>query len=420
MGNVLTAAKRRSMTIRKDSEYSMIASSFIHWERGNLYSTVISGGRIEDRTAVELSLIRMARQTRDKRERPVPVIVLEQGNPVLEQKICREGGNARLDGESVSIDPLTGLTDREIAGRLYAVAKVLDPNCDSGLRGRLRIGCELLRKTNRMPGIRTLSELPWDRLNLYIDQMVDDEVLEQDEALAFIARLGQLTGDMEQVEDLLDQLREEYDTIAGEEVPTVSLEQLISGNGVACLRLLSGMRALPELVALSLMKSTLLGKQFLLVADSVTIPSENCSLRELLCTHSSEYALVMSYDDMPSKLGESFSSLVSGSTNIILFSHQSGTSTEAWANFIGKSYQIKESDSYAESYAQTQMINRQISKSHSREEELRFTIAAETIQHLPYGEAIVQSGEPGAGLWFIDFPRLFSLQQNKTLQLRGR
>lgn len=418
--DLMMVARQKAMTIRTDKEYSALASSFIHWARGNLYNTVISGGRLDDRTAVELSLIRMARQTKTKGERPVPVIILEQGNRVMEQKFCREGCNARLSNGNACIEPLAGLSDREIAGRLYTVAKTLDSNCSSGLRGLLRIGCELLRKQNKTPGIMTLSQLPWNRLGAYIDRMVENDELEQEEAMVILGELGQLSGDTGQADDLLDQLSREYSTMRAENVPVVSLEQIIAGDGVACLRLVSGMRAMRELIALSLQKATLQAKQFLLVADSVAIPTGESYLRELLCAHSSEYALVMSYEDMPARLSDSFAGLISGDTNIVLFAHQSGNSTEAWANFIGKSYQIKESSSYSESRAQTQLLDRQISKSRSREEELRYRIACEQIQSLPVGQAIVQSGEPGAGLWFVDFPRLFTLQQNKALQLRGR
>ena len=104
----------------------------------------------------------------------------------------------------------------------------------------------------------------------------------------------------------------------------------------------------------------------------------------------------------------------------MLFSHQSGTSTEAWANFIGKSYQIKESSSYSESHERTKLLDRQITRSRSKEEELRYRITSEQIQTLRGGEAIVQAGEPGAGLWFVDYPKLYLLQQKKALQLRER
>lgn len=414
------SAKRRSITIRKDEEYSMLASSFVHWEKCNLYHTVISGGRQSDRTAAELSLIRMARHTREKGEHPVPVIILEQGNRVLEQTFCKEGRNARLASGGVCVDPLSGLSDREIAGRLFEAARRIDGACDSGLRSLLRIGCELLRLQGRTPGIMELSRLPWNRLSACIDRMVEKDGLEQEEAMTILAELGQLSADTGQADELLARLAQEYETMAAPEAPTVGLEEVIRGSGIACLSLKTGMRAMRELLAVCLQRASLQGRQFLLIVDSVAFPGADSGLRELLCSRSTEFSVVMSYDDMPAQMGESFSTLVSGDTNIILFSHQSGKSTEAWADFIGKSYQLKESTTYSQSRGQMKLFDRQITKGRSREEELRYRVAGEQIQDLPAGQAIVQSGEPGADLWLVDYSRLYELQRRNVLQLRER
>ena len=413
------ARKRASMTIRTDRDYGLVASGFIHWEKHNLYHSMISGGSQGDRTRAVLSLIRMARRAENGGQ-PLPVIILEQGNEILERFFCTDGSNAVIRRKAYRVDPLCGRTDLEIAKRLYDVACLLDKNCGSGLRSLLRIGCELLRLQNERPGIAALSRLPWTRLRGYIDRMVERDELEAEAALEIQGELSGISVDPGAAAELLEELNREYGIMAPGGAPEVGFEDVLDNDGIACIRLRTGMRAMRELMAVSLREASLCARQFVLIADSVTLPDGESRMKELLYTRSTEFSVIMSYDDLPAKLDSDFLSLVTGDTNVIAFSHQSGPSAEAWADFIGKSYQMKTGSSSAVSRSLMRPLDRQITRGQTREEELRHVVAGDQIQHLKAGEALIQAGKPGSALWISDYRRLFELQKNHQLLLQER
>ena len=59
--NGLTPRKRKSMTITRTDEYGAVAGDFFRQEQPALYNTIVSGGRQSDRSAVEMSMIELAR-----------------------------------------------------------------------------------------------------------------------------------------------------------------------------------------------------------------------------------------------------------------------------------------------------------------------------------------------------------------------
>ena len=408
------------MTITRTDEYGAVAGDFFRQEQPVLYNTIVSGGRQSDRSAVEMSMIELARTAAKQNRQQMPVVIIHCGNPHLKQRYCREGKNIRLPEVGYTqFEPLEGLTDQEIAGRLYAAASQNSTVLGAGFRDAVIKGCELLHLQGEKPGILTLSALPWGRLPVYVEQLLKQGRVEREEAMLLLAELGELSAELRQAAAFLQQLREEYEPLAVQGAPAAGLDTVIRKNGIACIELASGMTAMRELVFYTLKRLTLQRKRFLLVADAFPIPQDKSYVRDVLCSGSEDYSVVMAYADMPAALRDSFNSFAGGNTNVILFAHQSGASAEIWADYIGKRYQLVENTSASDSRSKTDFLSGQVTRSRNREEQLRHVIPAEEIQHLGRGEALVQAGDSGSGVWFVDFPKMEQLVQSKTLRLPG-
>lgn len=409
-----------SMAIREEREYGMLASSFVNWEQCNLYNTVISGGRMADRGYVELSLMRMARQAGGGRD-PMPVFAIYQNNPVLEDNLNSIRGNVRLPGHCWGrLEPFAGMHDSEIADRLYSAAGKIDGSATTKLRELFLIGCDLLRLKNIRPGIKELGALEWRNLHEEINRLVSDKAIDSREAMRLLAKLDELKNELMQADYFMYRLLKDYGGAIPADTEPVSFEDVLERNAIAGISLSAGMECLRELYFLCLIELMRRGKKFLLVIDSLAIPQEGSYMRQLLNEKSSSCAVVLSYDDVPALLRKDFESFVPSGTNILLFSHQSGASAEVWANYLGKSYEMIESETYTESRERFSVFDKQISRGRSRQQELRHKIPTSDIQEMPAGVALVQPGTPASDCWYVDYPVLYKLQNEKRLFLTGR
>lgn len=403
----------RDMRISTADKYGRYMNLLWHPGQGNIFKTIISGGDVDGRNRVLISLIKMAwGQGNGSGALPMPMIILHVNNGQLHQTLCRGVENAVIRGEgSFPMDPLVGIDKPgDAASILYNACNAASPNGKPAarLREAFKIGAELIFMQGGRLSISALHELPWSSVSDYIEQLADRGQLSQEEAMHLISRAGNVQDELYTAEDYIHELNGQF-TFDGRDERTIGLLETINRSGRVCVNLRSNSNSAIRELFSELIKSKIAGsgRQFLLILDSVNI-KEGDSLWNLTTGDCCGYSCILTGSDIPGMMGDNFRAFAAGSTNVIAFSHPSGTSSNALADHIGKTYQIKVTHSDGTSRETTKIIGSQRTHTTTADEELRHIIPSSFIQTLPCGAAVTVAAG-GSGIpYIVDFMTVFN------------
>ena len=377
---------KREKQLQADSALRLM-DDFIDAENGTMRSTVISGGSVSMRSTVALALLRRQMQL------GMPVFVLHRGNSRFIQTLCKDGRNAFIPNgrQFLNFDPLTRIQSETVVSILSEIAETR-LGCGKKLRSVLKLGLELIAAEGKRCSLKTLCDFRWEDMAEYV-QMSD--VID---AMYYINRIGAVSESLADAQALFDALQEECLPRAYGEREAIGLGDAVRLNACVCIDIMSDSNLMfMELyfTALKRMKAT--GRSFMVIVDSLGMPEDKkSSIRELLLSDDSRVPTVCVSADtttMPGLTSEDFARLVGGETNVVVFSHQSGSSADKWSEYFGEYYHVKRDESIGYSKDNLSILRKTNTRSVTIGEERRRRILPEQVTNLPPGCAIISPGK---------------------------
>ena len=400
----LELRKKKQMTLTKPNDCAAMCRGFFDFEQGRVYDTIISGGRLSDRTAMELSLLQDLRILTAKGGRPEPAILLHQHNGYLSQALCREGNSVTLPGQRrCSLSLLQGIQDCDLAAVLFYTARNRFGS-STALLELLRIGIELLRLGRQPITLQSLHALPWHSLQREVERLAAAGILEGEEMLEMMGRADASRTERDSASLLFEELSLDQGMV--QPAPnSCGLQQALDCGGIVCLDLPSNQqKTLKELYFQLFRLFARQQRRFLLVLDGVSFWEDGSEMRQMLLDKDTAFSWIVSGPDIASVLGQDLHSFLGG-VNVVLFAHGSGNSATAWADFFGQTYQLKVSTSSSRSHDEMRFLGSQSTRGETRDMERRYRILPEAIQSLAAGEALVQAASPSSVPWYVDIHR---------------
>lgn len=386
-------------------------SDFLDSESSMLRHTLISGGTQRDRSAIEYYLMQLSRKTAALRGEHLPVIVLHMNNPRFIQRNQNEGTVDAFPPQSAL--SFAGMNDREIvevlSGTLSAQSK---DSAYPSARELLTVGIELLRLSGKEVSLFELAQLPWTELRAYVDELRRSGRLNQEEVFSYNSRINSAAEVSYSVEELFDRLKMEGAVRKENNGDGVFLA--VKRGGVCFINLVSGERCWEKAAVLQQIRLVALrGIRFLMVLDSTPV-STGDDVMESLLINNTHFSWIIASEDIPAKYNAFFERLTGGNNNVVLFSHASGKSAQAWSDYLGQAYAIKKTVTSGQSRENLSLFKGQVSKSETQEMERRYRIPPEWIQELNMGETLISAGQALTCPAILDFASFFNVLMNQT------
>lgn len=395
------------MTLTRERDCAAMCRGLYDFEQGRIYETIVSGGRLSDRTAMELSLMRDLRGLTGQGRRPEPAILLHQHNGYLIQALCRDGNTVSLPGRvRCGLDLLRGMDDRDTAAVLFYTARARFGST-TPLLELLRLGIALLRAGGRGVTLQALHALPWHDLRREVERLYAEGSLEQEDMLDMLGRVDASRAERESAALLFEELVLD---LGPQETPAnaCGLQQAMEAGGIVCLDLPSNQqKTLKELYFQLFRLFARQRRRFLLVLDGISPEGESGEMKQMLLDKDAAFSWILSGPDVAAMLGEDLKRFL-GAVNVVLFAHGSGNSATAWADYFGQTYQMKIATSKSHSRDDLHVLGGQSGWGETRDMERRYKILPEAIQSLDPGEALIQAGSPSSVPWYVNVQNYLS------------
>jgi hypothetical protein len=375
----------RALTKRGREKADSLATAMLDClfdAEGTPYSTIISGGSVQSRTAALIELLSRVAAIR------MPVIILHAGNKLLSSRLTRKNCCAYLpaDKSFCEFDLFTRLKPDLAAGMLYETAKrtvSASVNCYKAIR----LGCELIQLAGERCSLQNLCTFPWWDMGSFILDHQDKL-----NAIDAMNKLGGLGDGSAEADVFFSQLKNEPLPMACGENRIAGLREWLQENMCVCLDVLSGSNHLTIELILSALKFLRgRGYRYLTVIDSLPVNPDSYMMDLLAGRDQRTPAIYLTPDCMAVRgmTDTDRQSLLGSPVNMLLFGHMNGNSAELLSRFFGEHDDVNITTSTGTAQQSLSMIQKTISQSRSAAETRRRNIMPEELQTIPPGIALV-------------------------------
>ncbi len=347
--------KRRGVTEYKPSELG----GFFPPEEVADYM-VVSGGsdKLRAETIEAYTELALYRRT--------PVIILHNGNRVLEQYMMTVLGPTGLLGMINSTnrkyEPFVGKNSRTI-GQMIAESAPKDLEIKANVRSYIEGMCRFLQSRKAVPTYQMLSTCPHGQMLLKVDEAVMKGTLSSVQGQEIKMRLMAGQNEYFKIENYFYDLEMQIDPILwryqkGNNEKPINILSTLKNNGALMIDVgSSGNQMLLNLLLSELRVAQQQGNQMVCVLSGLDI-SNNEYLQHMLEQSSSKCKIAMVSRDVYASCNADdrlFNLLIGKSMKNIIFSHSSNVSATKWAEGIGSYDKEEASYSYSKGKSHSPM-----------------------------------------------------------------
>jgi hypothetical protein len=307
-----------------DSQFKAYCAALNNTEMHNL---IISGGRSSDRFLAVTSILNEANK------RKIPTIVLHSGFAPFAQF-----------SQSTYYDPCVDKDANEIA-EIFTDAAANALGIDSVVHSPIKLIAEILQSID---GDITLSELisfPCDDVMGFLDEQKENGKIKESQYDKFKQRYNNpaVKDNILRVVPMFSKLK----TLAqrSKSAKPVNLQQTIESRQILFVDLLADSNfVVKELIFSDINRLTEISKFWVITEGISFIGKPESKVDTVFVKNQNNITLIYSGEDVPvltSNSDDTFETLVGGNSQLLIFTHISGSSAEKWAAHFGKENKTK-------------------------------------------------------------------------------
>lgn len=398
----MTNTDRANSMNRSVAEYKPCeVDAFFDPNRG-VYNALISGGNERIRTNAMVAQVICAAKN------GFPVIVLHEGNRLLEQQLrsnlSRTGHYVEISPNSPCFEPFYGLSELEISNQTIETAP---KDYDIKFNARYYIDgiSAFLKASGKNLSFKLFSTCPHSLIFDKVDDLEIRGVISSQDAQEIKSKLMMGQSENFKLDTFFASLKMEMEPLmytSRRSSRPVSIISALKSNSILCFDIASVTnKLLLNTIIYQLKLALTRGMQYQIVIDSIPIDS-NESYAAYIKSPSDKVCKTISSDDFYSMVGgeeKLFSAVVGNTQILIVMNHPSGHSAIKWAEVFGQYDKFEESYSTSKggsrrtpfSLMSSPNYNRTVNVSKNRE----YIVKPEAISRLGNGEAYVLSAALG-------------------------
>jgi len=378
--------ERQNMSVLPDRAYPL--SDIVNGGYFGSNNVVISGGNSAVRFETERLLVERALLGFK-----VPTIIIHSGNPCFLQRYKTP---VRLPGNVCGIySPLASMSPDEAATTLTRVgSSTLGlPN----IMGFWKLVTSLAEMIHGSVSLGNIRQFPLYDLQRFIMEKAPPE-----RQMEFVNLYDRVADKIDDAQLLLSELSElPLDNPFNQRV--FSLNDVVRGGGMVCIDIVSDSNTLyKELCFAEIDRMMRNGQRFVLVAENIQVLAKDGSYTDRVLVNNNEgISLVYGAEDVftaAQSKPEFFQRITGGSSNTIVYRHNSSQSAKQWEEYFGQYYHVAADMSVTTSRDTFQFFNQTNTSGMSTKQELRSIIPERMILDQNEGCAVVKTA--GGELWF--------------------
>ena len=352
---VMSPTERANKVNRNISEYKPAPIASFYDPSFGVYNTVVSGGIKEIRTRA------MVAQTVCAVQNHFPVIVIHEGNHLLEQQLRDNyyniGNYSEISSTSPCFEPFYGLDEFEISN---LVLDASPKNFDIKFNARYYIEgvSRFLQKSGKHLSFKMLSTCPHSQIFDKVDDLRLQGIINDSEEQEIKSKLMMGQTENYKLDSFFAALKKEISPVMYVSKRGYKPENIISSvkkNHVLSIDINSVTNKMFVNVLIYQLKLALtLGFQYTLIIDSIPI-NTNEEYANYIKSPSDKICKMISTEDLYSMVGgdeKLFAEIVGNSQISVVMNHRSGNSATKWAEFFGQY------DRYDETYSNSRGSSR--------------------------------------------------------------
>lgn len=398
----MTNTDRANSMNRSVVEYKPCAVDVFFEPSRGVYNALVSGGDPRLRTSAIVA------QTLCAASNGFPVIVIHEGNHLLEQQLRRNfsgsGKYKEISSNSPCFEPFYGLNELEISNQILETAP---KDYDIKFNARYYVDGigAYLRASGKNLSFKLFSTCPHSMIFDKVDNLEIQGKISDHEAQEIKSKLMMGQSENYKLDSFFASLRMEmeplmYVTKRGWQ--PLNIITALKNNSILCFDLSSVTnKLLLNTVVYQLKLALTRGMQYQIIIDSIPIDS-NESYASYIRAPSDKVCKTIAADDFYAMVGgdeKLFSAVVGNTQTLIVMNHSSGHSATKWSEVFGQYDKLEESYSTSRggsrrtpfSLMSSPNYNRTINISKNRE----YIVKPEMIARMGNGEAFVLSAALG-------------------------
>lgn len=367
-----------------------------------VYNAIISGGNNQLRTSA------MVAQTMCAVQNGFPVIVLHEGNRLLEQQLKNKfsgtGKYREVSDSSPCFEPFYGLTDLEISNQILETAP---KEYDVKFNARYYVDgvSAYLKASGKNLSYKLFSTCPHGLIFDKVDDLEMQGKITNSEAQEIKSKLMMGQSENYKLDTFLASLRMETEPfmyVSKRGQKPMNIISAIKSDLILCFDVTSVTnKVLINTIIYQLKLALTRGMQYQIIIDSLPINS-NDAYASFIRSPSDKVCQTIASDDFYAMVGSDekvFSAVVGDTQTLIVMNHPSGQSAKKWAEVFGQY------DKFEESYLKSRGGSRRTpfsvfsspnySKTVNISKNREYIVKPEDITRLGSGEAYVLSSALG-------------------------
>ena len=383
---------------RSITEYNATSIDAFFSPENGVYNSIISGGDINSRTNAIIAQARCAIANK------FPVIVLHEGNRMLENKLERafnpQNKYFEISNRCRSFEPFYGLDASDVTNEILEIAPK-DFDIKYSARYYIEGVSEILKYKKKYLSFKMLLQCPHAMIFDIAEDLYNQGVIDDKKEHEIKSKLMMGQGENYKIDALLNNLSREVNEVRYLPKCGFKPNNIIKAcdrNAVTCIDIVASKNKLYiDTLVYQLELATKLSKQYVIIVDSIFLNSTK-AYESFMLNPSEKIGRMIASDDLFSMAGgdeKNFSILTATSPTMIIMAHQSAKSAEKWSEVLGQYERWNESYSNSRGASKNSPFslfsspNYQNSTSLSKSRE--FVVRPEQILHLSRGEAFVMS-----------------------------
>jgi len=399
---LMTNTDRVNSINRSIVEYKPCEVGAFFEPNNGVYNALISGGNSRIRTSAIVAQVFCAVRN------GFPVIVLHEGNHLLEQRLHNHffgmGRYVEISSKNPCFEPLFGLSEIEISNQVIETAPK-DYDIKYNIRYYIDGLSALLKASGKNLSFKLFSTCPHPLIFDKVDDLENRGIINDRYAQEIKSKLMMGQSENFKLDTFFADLKMEIDPLLYKSkrgVRPVSIISSLKSNSILCFDLLSVTnKLLLNTVMYQLKLALTKGMHYQIVIDSIPIDS-NESYAAYIRSPSDKVCKTISSDDFYSMVGgddKVFSSVVGNAQILIIMNHPSGHSATKWSEIFGQYDKFEESYSTSRGGSRKTPLSLMISPNYNRTVSVSknrdYIVKPETISRLSNGEAYVLSAALG-------------------------
>lgn len=399
---MMSGANRANVLNRSVIEYKPCDINAFFDPDNGVYNALVSGG--DSRLRISAMVAQAICAARNN----FPVIVLHEGNELLEEKLRRNfsgtGKYKEISGGSPCFEPFYGLSELEISNQIMEAAP---KEYDIKFNARYYVSgiSDILNAAGRARSFRKFSTCPHTKIFGMVDSLETQGKISGQAAQEIKSKLMMGQSETFKLDTYFASLKAEIEPlmyVSKRGYSPLNIVAALKSDAVLCFDLASVTnKLLLNIVVYQLKLALSKGIQYQIIIDSIPIGS-NEAYASFLRTPSDKVCKTIASDNFYAMVGgdeKTFSSIVGDTQILVVMNHRSGHTAEKWAEVFGQYDKFDESYSWSHggsrrtpfSIWQSPSYTKTMNVSKNRE----YIVKPEMITRMGNGEAYILSAALG-------------------------